>query len=320
MLFLRLRDAILGRRPQGRRADARGRRRCRRWSRASLVLPPGRGGRGRRPRSSPTADPAGDVGGVAGRAVGRRPQGARRTSTAPVVILGRPSLAESADGGRRGGRRGPSRPCPEATFLVALRRGNVRGALDLGLAPGLLPGRVGLDAGRGWFEPHWGKVPGSAPGMDTTGMLDGRGRGPDPRARPARRRPAGRLPRPRAGPPGVDERRSVIAVDTFLTESSRHATVVLAAAGYGEKAGTTTNIEGRVTGLGQKVVAHGTAWADWMIASELARRLGGDLGARVASTTSGTRSSGCRAHHNLSHTTRYPRLKLLTILFGTLSP
>ena len=33
-------------------------------------------------------------------------------------------------------------------FLSALRRGNVHGALDLGLAPGFLPGRVTLDAGR----------------------------------------------------------------------------------------------------------------------------------------------------------------------------
>ena len=31
---------------------------------------------------------------------------------------------------------------PQATFLPALRRGNVFGALDMGLAPGILPGRI----------------------------------------------------------------------------------------------------------------------------------------------------------------------------------
>ena len=40
---------------------------------------------------------------------------------------------------------------------------------------------------------------------------------------------------------------TVIAVDTFLTESVRQADVVLPAAGFGEIAGTTTNLEGRVT-------------------------------------------------------------------------
>jgi anaerobic selenocysteine-containing dehydrogenase len=70
----------------------------------------------------------------------------------------------------------------------------------------------------------------------------------------------------------------VVAVDTFLNESTRQADVVLPAAGYAERPGTTTNIEGRVFRLGQKIVPPGVAWPDWMIASELAARLGGDLG------------------------------------------
>ena len=38
-------------------------------------------------------------------------------------------------------------------------------------------------------------------------------------------------------------------------------------------AGTTTNIEGRVTRLAQKLVAPGQCWPDWMVAAELAERL-----------------------------------------------
>ena len=72
--------------------------------------------------------------------------------------------------------------------------------------------------------------------------------------------------------------RTVIAVDTYLTDSSRQADVVLAAAGYAETAGTTTNIEGRISELAQKVTPPGTARADWMIAAELAYRLDADLG------------------------------------------
>jgi NADH-quinone oxidoreductase subunit G len=69
----------------------------------------------------------------------------------------------------------------------------------------------------------------------------------------------------------------VVAVDAFLTESSRHADVVLAAAAFGEKDGTTTNIEGRVTRVRRKVTPAGTARPDWAIAVDLADRLGTDL-------------------------------------------
>ncbi len=82
--------------------------------------------------------------------------------------------------------------------------------------------------------------------------------------RRARRRP--RAPGDCAGA------RSIIAVDTFLNSSSSKAAAssLLAAAAYAEKAGTTTNIEGRVTASPSKVTPRGTARADWMIAAELA--------------------------------------------------
>jgi predicted molibdopterin-dependent oxidoreductase YjgC len=54
--------------------------------------------------------------------------------------------------------------------------------------------------------------------------------------------------------------------------------VILPAAGYAAEAGTTTNLEGRVTRLGQKVTAPGSSRADWMIAAELAFALDDDLG------------------------------------------
>src|SRR5690606_19882804 len=59
---------------------------------------------------------------------------------------------------------------PDTRFLSALRRGNVHGAIDAGLTPGLLPGRVALDDGREWFEAAWPTVPADA-GLDTAGIL-----------------------------------------------------------------------------------------------------------------------------------------------------
>ena len=70
----------------------------------------------------------------------------------------------------------------------------------------------------------------------------------------------------------------VVAVATAPGEALDHADVVLPAAEAHERPGTTTNIEGRIFRLGQKLVPPGQAWPDWMIASELAVHLGTDLG------------------------------------------
>jgi NADH-quinone oxidoreductase subunit G len=222
------------------------------------------------------ADPVEEVAGVSAASVtaARRLLGA--TGGRVVVVLGRPSLAESAAlvtaaaAALVGG-------LPGVTFLPVLRRGNVRGALDLGLAPGLLPGRVTLDAGRAWYAYHWGAVP-DAPGLDTAGMLAAAGEGRIHALVLLGADPLADFPDRELARRALTSVGRVIAVDTFLTESSRHASVVLAAAGYGEKAGTTTNFEGRVTTLARKVTSHGTSRPDWMIATELAERLGGDLG------------------------------------------
>jgi predicted molibdopterin-dependent oxidoreductase YjgC len=72
--------------------------------------------------------------------------------------------------------------------------------------------------------------------------------------------------------------RRVLSIDAFMTDSNEHADVVLAAAAYGEKSGTTTNLEGRVTTVAQKITPRGTSRPDWMIAAELALALGHDLG------------------------------------------
>ena len=68
-----------------------------------------------------------------------------------TVVLGRPNLAESADG-VVAAAAAIHAAHPEVRFLSALRRGNVHGALDMGLAPGLLPGRTTLDDGGDWFR------------------------------------------------------------------------------------------------------------------------------------------------------------------------
>jgi NADH-quinone oxidoreductase subunit G len=192
-----------------------------------------------------------------------------------VVVLGRSSLAESADAIVEAA--GVLAGLPNVRFLPALRRSNVLGALDMGLAPGLLPGRVTLAAGRDWWSRAWGTIP-EADGLDSVGILGAAAAGRVQALVLLGTDPAADFPDRRLAREALQGAGFVVSVDTFLNESNRQADVVLPAAGFAERPGTTTNIEGRVTRLGQKIVPPGVAWPDWMIASELAARLGGDLG------------------------------------------
>ncbi|MFN2606856.1 MAG: NADH-quinone oxidoreductase subunit NuoG [Acidimicrobiales bacterium] len=193
-----------------------------------------------------------------------------------VVVAGRPSLAESAAATTEA-MGVLVAGLPDVKVLSALRRGNVHGALDMGLAPGVLPGRVSLDAGRRWYEKAWGSLP-PARGLDALGILGAAAAnriqgmvlvGVDPVSDFPDRTLA------RRAMAGVG---FTVVVDLFLTDAALHADVVLPAAAWAERPGTTTNLEGRVTRLGQKVTAPGTARPDWMIAAELALRMGADPG------------------------------------------
>jgi NADH-quinone oxidoreductase subunit G len=193
-----------------------------------------------------------------------------------VVILGRPSLAERAELAAEAtavltGAR------PRAAFLPALRRGNVIGAIDMGLAPGLLPGRVDLDEGRSWFETAWGSVPAER-GRDALGMLGALADGSMEALVLVGADPLGDCPDRTLAQDALERATFVVAVDTFLSPSAARADVVLPVAMAHERSGTTTNIEGRVTRVAQKLVPPGQCWPDWMVAAELAARLGEDLG------------------------------------------
>ncbi|HSH58811.1 MAG TPA: NADH-quinone oxidoreductase subunit NuoG, partial [Acidimicrobiales bacterium] len=213
-----------------------------------------------------------DVAGVSAAAIA---QARELLEEGAVVVLGRPSLAESADS--IAAAAAALAKLPGVRFLPALRRANVMGALDMGLAPGILPGRVSLAEGRDWFSPEWGAVPESR-GLDAAGILAAAAAGRIQclvllGADPISDFPDRQLARQALAGAGF-----VIALDTFLNPSSRQANVVLPTASYAERPGTTTNIEGRITRLGQKVVPPGVARPDWMVAVELAAHLGPGLG------------------------------------------
>jgi NADH-quinone oxidoreductase subunit G len=197
-----------------------------------------------------------------------------------VVVIGRPSLAE--DGALVAeAAAAMAAAWPQARFLPALRRGNVMGALDMGLAPGLLPGRVSLDEGRAWYEGAWGSVPASR-GRDATAMLRALVDGSMGAVVLLGSDPIGDFPDRGLAEEALGSAGFVVAVDGFLSASAALADVVLPVAIAHERTGTTTNIEGRVTRLAQKLVSPGQCWPDWMVAAELADRLTGGLGVSSA--------------------------------------
>jgi NADH-quinone oxidoreductase subunit G len=193
-----------------------------------------------------------------------------------VVVLGRPSLTESP-AQLAAAAAVMAEAWPGARFLPALRRANVLGALDMGLAPGVLPGRVSLEDGRDWFAAKWGSLPESR-GLDTTEMLEAAANGEIATLVLLGADPLGDFPDRDLATRALESVRFLIAIDTLPSSSTLLADVVLPAASSVERTGTTTNIEGRVSRLAQKLVAPGFARADWVIAAEIADMLGGDLG------------------------------------------
>ena len=191
-----------------------------------------------------------------------------------VVVLGRRSLAERPDPTLRAAAAFAQ--LRHVGFLSALRRGNVHGALELGLAPGLLPGRVSLADGRAAFASAWGGVP-TLPGLDATGILRAAAAGKIHALVLLGCDPLADFPDRRLVRDAFDGVAAVIAIDAFLSDSARHADVVLPVTLWGEKQGTVTNLEGRVQRLGRKVSPAGSAMDDWRIAAELALRLGSDF-------------------------------------------
>ena len=180
------------------------------------------------------------------------PAVAAQLASGPVTIVaGRANLAESAEHTMAAVDVAVA-AASSATVLPVLRRGNVRGALSVGLAP-----QNGKDAAA--------ILEASANGhVECLVLL-----GADPMSDIADADLARR---------GIAGAKFVVAIDTFLTQSAAHADVVLPAAAYGEKDGTTMNLEGRVTNVVQKITPRGTSRADWMIAAELADLVGHDTG------------------------------------------
>ncbi len=163
-------------------------------------------------------------------------------------------------------------------IMPLARRANIYGALDMGLAPDLLPGRVAMDpTGIAGLAAAWGDIP-TVPGRDTRSILEGAESGDIRCLFLVGADPARDLPDPKVALEGLDAAEYVVAIDIFLNDSNRSADVILPASGFAEKEGTVTNLEGRVQKLNTVRPGPGQSRPDWSILSDIAERSGRPLG------------------------------------------
>ena len=194
-----------------------------------------------------------------------------------VFVVGRANVAEAPEV-VESAVLGLAKRYPDARFLSALRRSNVIGALDMGLAPGLRPGR-GYDHG--------------VKGRSCLEQLDAIRRGEQRALLLLGGCLLGNVADPERARLAL-VKADVVVVSGHGGASLAYADVVFPAAIQHERVGTVTNIEGRVSAVAAKVASPGSSWHDVAIASELAEQLGQSLGlssieetARVIELTTG---------------------------------
>jgi NADH-quinone oxidoreductase subunit G len=160
------------------------------------------------------------------------------------------------------------------------RRAGARGALDAGLAAGVLPGgrRLADDADRAEVEGLWGPLPTEA-GSDLQGILEAAAAGRIDVLHLVGVDPLRDAPSPELVAKALSKVKLVVAQDLALTDTVReHAGVVLPVTATQERAGSYTDWEGRTQRFQPAVAGPDLTMDDWEVVQQLSAVLGHDLG------------------------------------------
>ncbi len=153
---------------------------------------------------------------------------------------------------------------------------NVQGCGDAGCIPDNLPGYQGLgEAARIKFERAWG-VPGALPaerGLRATEMFEEAAAGRLDCMYVTGENPLLSEPYIAHAEEAIKRLKFLVVQDIFPNETAQHADVVLPATSFAEKEGTFTNSERRVQRVRKAIEPVGESRPDWLIVSELARRV-----------------------------------------------
>jgi formate dehydrogenase major subunit len=156
---------------------------------------------------------------------------------------------------------------------------NVQGACDMGALPNVFPGYQGVSdsATQAKFRAAWGvdRLP-EKPGLMMPSMLEGLLDGRIKAFYIFGENMANSEPDIKRVEECLASAQFLVCQDIFPTETTRFAHVVLPAAGWGEKDGTFTNSERRVSRVRKVSEPPGISKPDWWIFKEIARRMGQD--------------------------------------------
>ena len=152
---------------------------------------------------------------------------------------------------------------------------NSLGALDMGVAPHLLPGRQSITDGKVLkrFSARWLADLPSEAGLPVSEMLEAAIGGRLRALYVMKSDPAIHI-----GKEPLEKLDFLVVQDLFLTETAQLADVVLPAASFAETEGTFTNLAGRVQNVRKALWPPGEARADDQILAELAKAMGKDPG------------------------------------------
>jgi len=168
-----------------------------------------------------------------------------------------------------------SRLLSNVVFIPVVRRGNLQGALDMGVMPDYYPGyQKACAETTAAFASAWNAILPEAAGMNAVDMLSSIKTGLLSALYIMGDDPVGNC----AGlAPDFGELDFLVVQDIYLTETAKLADVVLPAASFVEKTGTVTNLERRLQRIHQSEQPLMESKPDWEIIRMLARTMGMEM-------------------------------------------
>ncbi|MEX2132574.1 MAG: molybdopterin-dependent oxidoreductase, partial [Acidimicrobiia bacterium] len=148
--------------------------------------------------------------------------------------------------------------------------------------PDLLPGRIAYGPGQ---LDAWGELPEGA-GRDSASVIAGLQSEELRAVLLVGADPVGNSHNPSGAAEALELAEYVVSIDTFLNDSNQFADVIFPAAGFSEKEGTVTNLEGRVQKVNEIIPAPGQSRPDWAILDDLSSIMGRPMGLNSAAQIS----------------------------------
>jgi len=164
---------------------------------------------------------------------------------------------------------------PGTGLFILARENNQLGAMDMGTAPDLLPGRQPLDneAARNKWEKNWKTSISPDPGLNLVRIIEAAEKGSLKALYIMGENPMRALPEPKRVKKALGKLELLVVQDILHNETTQIADVVLPGAAINEKQGSITNLEGRIQTFQPVVSPPGKARPDWEILDLLAAEL-----------------------------------------------